>query len=203
MHEINEDLILQSRGVEALVSLLCAPAASRPHPAGYHPGHLSAGYHPSLLVDAALGALGNLVESNPNPNPNPDPNPDPKTLTLTLTLTLSLSLSLSLTLTLSPTRQSDRVPWHALALGRGTPDITPPIHPCIPSYAPFGSLNAGECPPPSCYLVITPIRRRGWPPSCPSSTTRYNQIAILIFRAISPSLMAISLSAPLCALLPP
>jgi len=126
MHEINEDLILQSRGVEALVSLLCAPAASRPHPAGYHPGHLSAGYHPSLLVDAALGALGNLVESNPNPNPNPDPNPDPKTLTLTLTLTLSLSLSLSLTLTLSPTRQSDRVPWHALALGRGTPDITPP-----------------------------------------------------------------------------
>ena len=67
LHEVNEHLILRARGVQALVLLL------RPGSAGHHPSPGSAGYHPFNLIDAALGALGRQIESNPSPSLSPSP----------------------------------------------------------------------------------------------------------------------------------
>ena len=85
LHEVNEHLILRARGVQALVLLLrpgsaghhLSPGSAGHHPspdsAGYHPSPGSAGYHPFNLIDAALGALGRQIESNPSPSLSPSP----------------------------------------------------------------------------------------------------------------------------------
>ena len=76
LHEVNEHLILRARGVQALV-LLLRPGSAGHHPspgsAAYHPSPGSAGDHPFNLIDAALGALGRQIESNPSPSLSPSP----------------------------------------------------------------------------------------------------------------------------------
>ena len=99
LHEVNEHLILRARGVQVTVRararvrvrvnliprarcvqalvLLLRPGSAGHHPspgsAAYHPSPGSAGDHPFNLIDAALGALGRQIESNPSPSLSPSP----------------------------------------------------------------------------------------------------------------------------------